>query len=345
LVLMKLPVYSSTIRRKEMDAVLTCMVSEKIGPGEMNQKLTQLAREYFGVDTACAFRSPAIALHYILTALDLAPGSGIILSALAPRWQYLTVVRSGFKPIVIDVDPDSALVTPDAVLQAVQGGGRLLVLHTTSGMLPDYEAFSSFGIPIVEDVSQAAGAVSSERKAGTFGVYSIVGLEERDILTGGGGALLLAPNRREGIVLKRLVDVGPSTDILPDINSSLAWVQLKELDKNSLVRREMHNLYVRSLMQGRHKTFVQSGVEQNTSAVYYFPVILSSGLKEVRQYTGRKEIEIELAFADSIVAMDDFPEEGCVQARSLILRCVFFPLYPRLGTAAAKVAKVLATLP
>ena len=329
-----------------MDAVLTCMVSEKIGPGEMNQKLCQLAREYFGVDTACAFRSPAIALQYVLTALDLPPGSGIILSALAPRWQYLTVTRSGFIPVVIDVDPDTALVTPAAVEQAVQGGGRLLVLHATAGMLPDYDAFSAFGIPVVEDVSQAAGAVSAGRKAGSFGVYSIAGLEERDILTGGGGALLLAPNRREAIVLKRLAEEGSATDILPDINSALAWVQLKELDKNGQVRREMHSLYVRSLLQGRHKTFVQNGSEQNISAVYYFPVLLSSGLKEVRQYTGRKDIEIEPAFADSIAAMEEFPEDSCVQARSLILRCVFFPLYPRLGTAnAAKIAKVLATLP
>ena len=28
--------YSTTIRRKEMDAVLTCMVDERIGPGELN---------------------------------------------------------------------------------------------------------------------------------------------------------------------------------------------------------------------------------------------------------------------------------------------------------------------
>ena len=31
--------FSSTIRRREMDAVLTCMVDEKIGPGEINSRL------------------------------------------------------------------------------------------------------------------------------------------------------------------------------------------------------------------------------------------------------------------------------------------------------------------
>ena len=46
--------YSSTIRRKEMEAVLTCMVDEKIGPGEMNTRLVQTAKELIGFDGAVA---------------------------------------------------------------------------------------------------------------------------------------------------------------------------------------------------------------------------------------------------------------------------------------------------
>ena len=38
--------FSSTIRRKEMDAVLTCMVDEKIGPGELNGRLIQAVKEF-----------------------------------------------------------------------------------------------------------------------------------------------------------------------------------------------------------------------------------------------------------------------------------------------------------
>ena len=62
--------YSSTIRRKEMDAVLTCMVDEKIGPGELNARLIQQVKEFFKCDGAVALRSPAVALKYILLSLD-----------------------------------------------------------------------------------------------------------------------------------------------------------------------------------------------------------------------------------------------------------------------------------
>ena len=78
--------YSTTIRRKEMDAVLTCMVDEKIGPGELNTRLIQLVKEFFKCDGAVALRSPAIALGYALTALELEKGSKVMISALAPGW-------------------------------------------------------------------------------------------------------------------------------------------------------------------------------------------------------------------------------------------------------------------
>lgn len=327
-----------------MDAVLTCMVTEKIGPGEINRKLIQLVRENFQVAGAAAFRSASIALSYALAALDFPKDSGIIISALAPAWQYQTVKQLGHIPIVIDVDPETALITPEAVSDGIQRGGRLLLLHETFGFLPDMEAILALNIPVIEDVSQSAGSVRGEKQAGQFGIFSILGLEERDLLTGGGGAVLIAPNRRESLVLKRFADEAPLTDILPDINSALAYIQMKEMARNMLLRRDIQSLYVRSLMQGRHHTITQPG--EGIPSVYSFPVILESGMKDVKLYAGKKDIEIENAFSGSVAALLGENLENCKNAASLLMRCVLFPLYPRLGNKnAAKIGKILATLP
>lgn len=327
-----------------MDAVLTCMVAEKIGPGEMNDKLVQLVRESLAVEGAVALRSASIALAYALAALDLPKESGIIISALSPLWQYQSIKKLGYTPVIADVDPASGLVTAQTVEEGIKNGGRLLLLHESLGFLPDMAGLLALNIPVIEDISQSAGAVVAERQAGQYGVFAILGLEERDHLTGGGGAILMAAARREAIVLKKLADEAPATDILPDINSALAYVQLKELPRNTLLRKDIHTLYVRSLMQSRHKTIVQQ--DEGAPSLYSFPVILESGLKEVRQYTNRKEIAIESAYAGSVAETlgEDLP--GCINAKSLLMRCVLFPLYPRLGSSnAAKIAKVLATLP
>ena len=359
--------FSSTIRRKEMDAVLTCMVDEKIGPGELNARLIQTVKEFFSCSGAVALRSPAIALRYALKALDLPKESSIMLSALAPSWQILAVEELGYKPLVLDVDETTGLVTADAVSEGMKNGGRLLLLHESMGIVPDIKAILALEIPVIEDISQSAGAIYAEqesadadepasgtegakpegvaKKTGSFGSFTILGLEEHDIITGGGGAVLMAPGRREWLVLKKFTDEAPETDLLPDINSALAWVQLKEYPRNEMVRKEMFALYQRSLMSGKNKTFVRDADEG--SAAWSFPVVLNGALKDVKQYTNRKEIEIIPAFEKSVIALrDEELSSVCRHAKSLLLRCVLFPLYPRLGKAQTmKIAKVLGTLP
>lgn len=341
---MKIPVYSSTIRRKEMDAVLTCMVDEKVGPGEMNTKLNQLVCEQFGVSSAFSFRSASIALLYALEALGIEKGTGIIISALAPAWQFKSLIKAGFLPIVTDVDPDTTLMSKDLIQKSIEKGGRVLVLHETLGSIPNFEELLSLQIPVIEDISQSTGSTIDEQFVGTFGVLSILGLEEHDVLTAGGGAVLLTKEKRDAIVVQKLASLAPTTDLLPDINAALAFVQLKELKRNILLRQEMKSVLVQAVMQGRHKTLPIN--DTINSSVYYFPVILSSGYKEVKQYVNRKNVEIELAFDTAVVNLLDEEYDDCVHAKSLALRCVLFPLYPRLGTAKlSKIAKLLGTLP
>jgi len=293
--------YSSTIRRKEMDAVLTCMVDEKIGPGELNARLIQQVKEFFKCDGAVALRSPAVALKYILLSLDLEKSSKIMISALAPAWHYQVIESLGYQPLVLDVQEADALVGVEDIQKGIQNGGRLLLLHETEGILPDFEAILGLGIPVVEDISQSAGAslaikdengnpTEERKKAGLFGLYTILGLEERDVITAGGGAVLMAPGRREWIVLKKYTDEAPLADLLPDINSALAWVQLKEFARNEATRREIFSMYQHSCMIGRHKTFARD--TEGGSSMCSFPLILNSSLSAITEPSKARLISI-----------------------------------------------------
>ena len=346
--------YSTTIRRKEMDAVLTCMVDEKIGPGELNAKLITQIKEFIKCDGAIALRSPAIALNYALMSMGLESGSKVMVSALAPAWQYQSLVSLGFEPLVLDVDELNGLVNEQIISEGIKQGGKVLLLHETEGILPNLEEIVKLGVPIIEDISQSAGSAFSmtgddgsaalQKMAGTFGVYSILGLEEKDVITAGGGAVLISPGRREWIVLKKYVDEAPLTDLLPDINAALAWVQVKEFARNEKTRKELFAMYQQACFIGRHKMYAREN--ENGSTACSFPLVLSSSYKDVKQYAAKKDIEINLAYENSIIALKDELSETCIHAKSLYLRCVHIPLYPRLTHAeSSKIIKVLSSLP
>ena len=361
-----IPVFSSTIRRKEMDAVLTCMVDEKLGPGELNEKLVQYVKESLGCDGAVAFRSPATALFYALKAIGLETSSGVMISALAPSWQYTVLQHLGFNPVVIDVDEENGLMSFGVLEQGVKNGGRAILFHETMGILPDFEKILSLNIPVIEDISQSFGASwqmsslnsdgenlsenetekkSEVKKAGTFGVYSIIGMEDHDTITSGGGAVLVAPSRRDWIVLKKLAEEAPETDILTDMNSALGFIQLKEFARNEATRKTIFEIFQNALKSGKNRTFARATGENST--VWSFPVVLESSFKDVKQYSSKKEIEVRLAYEKSVISLfEDEKRSSFIHAKSLFLRTALFPLYPRLGSeTTAKIAKVLGTLP
>ena len=372
---------------------MTAMVEDKIGPGDQARSLIQTARERIKFDYCLALRSPAIALHLALKALNLETGSGscrgqgVMISALSPLYYEIVIKDLGLVPLYCDVLSSTACIGRETVEKAIASKPadldlRCIVLHHTLGYLSDAAAIAELGIPVIEDCSQSYGTFvlpetpqgsgdgDQDKKesaagipAGNVGTFTILGLEERDMLTCGGGALLYSMNRRDAAVLRNLGELPPEYG-LPDMNAAVAVVQFREAAKNLLKRREIARLYTQSALRSRHKRFVQYDVlnpkasgekDSDTESPeklpveynnYAFPLVLLQGVKEVKAYARRKDISIESAFENTLVGSGIVPPEQCQEAYSLSLRTVLFPLYPRLRMVdAERVAKLIMTLP
>lgn len=340
---MKIDTYSPTIRRKEMDAVLTTMVGDRVGPGQQCERFLQLAKEYCHFDFALALRSPAEALRVALKVLQLEEGSAVLISALSPAY-YATVIGDlGLEIVYADVDESSLNLTVDTVQKAITPQVRVVLIHHVLGYMPDMPLLVALGLPLIEDCSRSFGSKFSEQAAGSFGTLTILGLEEQDLLTAGGGALLYANAKRDALVLKNSATL-PSEFKLPDMNAALASVQLKESERNREKRKELADICIQSSLRNRHKRPVSlTETEYNN---YTFPLILETGAKEVVQYAAKKDICVDMAFADTVIGINADVAQTCPQAASLLMRTVRFPLYPRLGKSeVSRISKVLATLP
>jgi dTDP-4-amino-4,6-dideoxygalactose transaminase len=372
---MKIDVFSPTIRRKEMDAVLTALVEDKIGPGEQGRLLVQHAREALRFDYCLALRSPAIALFFALKALDLRDGQGVVLSALSPLY-YLWVLRElRLRPVFCDVESGTPLIsgaTITAALGRPEGPEpRCILLHHSLGYAPDAARIAELGIPVIEDRSQSFGSRletpgedSPAAGPGAGGTadhggasFTILGLEERDLLTGGGGALLYAMNRREGSALRNYAGLPPEYS-LPDMNAAMAVIQFREAPRNLERRREIAQVYDQAAQRTRHRRF--AGGDRLLYNNYAFSLILETGLKDVKTYARKKDILVETAFTGTLMgavtrdtaewagweAGFGLEAESCPEAYSLSLRTVLFPLYPRLSSAEVeRISKLILTLP
>jgi dTDP-4-amino-4,6-dideoxygalactose transaminase len=342
--LLKVEVYSPTIRRKEMDAVLTAMVEDRIGPGEQAKFLIQIAREKLKFEYCLALRSPAFALNLALKSLALKEGDGVLVSALSPLYYEWVIRDLQLTPIYCDVLPSTVCLSRETVENTLASKSgdldvKCIVLHHALGYLSDVSAIAELGIPVIEDHSQSYGTAASEDLASddNTGLFTILGLEEKDMLTSGGGALFYSLNRRGS----RFSDI-PLEYGLPDMNAAMAVIQFREAEKNLLKRREIADLYSQAAQRTRHRQFIHSTGYNN----YAFPLVLEKGMKDVKTYARRKDIAVDSAFENTLAGSGLVPQGQCPEAYSLSLRTVLFPIYPRLSMAdAGKVAKLILTLP
>jgi dTDP-4-amino-4,6-dideoxygalactose transaminase len=362
---MKIEVYSPTIRRKEMDAVLTAMVEDHIGPGEHAQRLVQIAKERIRFDYSLVLRSPVIALSLALRSLNLEDGQGVLISALSPRYYKRVIEDMRLVPVYADVLPTAASLGPETIEAARSRpdgiSARCIVVHHTLGYMPDTAAILGLGLPVIEDRSQSYGALPGEAPVSAApgvsggpenpaeaapipsGALTILGLEEKDMLTAGGGALLYAMNRRDAGVLRNYGDL-PREYGLPDMNAAMAVVQFREAGRNLEKRQEIAKVYIQSGLRTRHKRFVQNDLTEYNN--YAFPLVLETGMKDVKAYAKRKDIVVENAFEDTLMGAGVVPQELCPESYSLSLRTALFPLYPRLSAQEIeRIGKLILTLP
>lgn len=399
-----------------MDAVLSCMVTDSLGPGSLSDQLSGAVSDYLGLAGGIALRERARAFAIAVGLLDLEPGSRVLLDPLVPHAYHAVLHELGLVPVYVDVSDDSLCIDAEraeAFVETTRGTEAepaAIVTHTTLGFVPAMESLASLGMPVIEDVSEGIGANTGEERVGRFGRFVIVGMEPEDVITAGGGTLLLASSKSDRTALRRRAEGLSADALLPDMNAALGLTQIREIEKFVARRAEIASVYARALMRGRHRSPVQPGDGQN---VYLsFPVLAEGSVSDVVSYAKKKGVEARQAFSDVMLARYGLTERevaehaqaahtdeagapadtgpahetaaggaGTAQAtavapspapdptapagvsilaagpptvaeadfpvaRSLLLRCLVFPLYPSLtAKEVATIERVLTTLP
>jgi dTDP-3-amino-3,4,6-trideoxy-alpha-D-glucose transaminase len=129
--------------------------------------------EYCGIDHAVGVSSGTEALSLALRALEIGPGDEVIVptntfiaTAEAVSWVGATV-----KPV--DVDPDTHLITAEAVAEAIGPRTRAVIPVHLMGSTVDVDAILEVArannLRVIEDTAQAHGAYVRGRRVGTIG--------------------------------------------------------------------------------------------------------------------------------------------------------------------------------
>lgn len=135
------------------------------------------------------------ALTMALEALDVGHGDEVLVPGSTWVACASSVLRVGAVPVLVDVEPDTLCLSVDAARRAVSPRTACIMLVHIACTVADLDAFivlaEETGIPILEDCSQAHGAVWQGQRVGTFGKIGAFSMQDAKVLTcGEGGAAI-----------------------------------------------------------------------------------------------------------------------------------------------------------
>jgi len=168
---------------------------------------------YLGHGSAIATSYGRMAFYHILKALNLPPGSEIVVPALT-FWVIPELARqAGLRPVFADVDPVTFTLSPRTLERAITSRTSAVVPTHLYGlpcdMDPIVDISRAHGIAVIEDCAHALGATYRGRPVGTLGDAALFSFQTLKPLNAFGGGMAVVSDPRVAARVREQVDLLP----------------------------------------------------------------------------------------------------------------------------------------
>lgn len=267
-----LPFSRPSMGDAELAALREVLQSGWITTGPKNQALEEAFCQLTGNRHAIAVSSATGGMHVTLMAMGIGPGDEVITPSQTWVSTLNMICLLGATPVMIDVDHDNLMITPEAVEAAITSRTKAIIPVHYAGAPADIDAIRAVGerhgIPVIEDAAHATGTHYKGRHVGWRGtaIFSFHAIKNMTCAEGG---LIVTDDDELASRIRSLkfhglgVDAydrqthgrAPQAEVitpgfkynLADINAALALVQLDKLAQANQRRAEIAQRYLREL--------------------------------------------------------------------------------------------------
>lgn len=181
----------------------------KIGKNvaEMERKVADL----YGKKLGLMCNSGSSALYLALELLDLPKGSEVITSPLTFSTDVSPIVRGGWIPVFVDVEPDTYNVDVSKIEALITDKTRAILIPNLAGNAPDWDVIREIAdrhqLKVIEDSCDCIGTTLRGTKTGSRSDITVTSFAMSHIITcaGNGGMVCLDDEklRDKGLMLRR----------------------------------------------------------------------------------------------------------------------------------------------
>ncbi len=240
----------------ELAAVADVLASGQLTTGPRVEEFEHAVAAAVGTADAVAVSSGTAALHLALLALGVGEGDEVVVPAYTFPATGNAVSLCGARPVLVDVDPDTFLLRPELVAEALTPRTRAVIPVHLFGRPVDWEALQT-AVPqevvLVEDAAGALGARYRGTPCGALGIAGCLSFHPRKIVTTGEGGAVTTDDPSLAAAVRRLRRHGFDDDDempqpgfnyrLADVLCALGIPQLVRLEQLLRARERVSGWY------------------------------------------------------------------------------------------------------
>ena len=156
----------------------------------LNEFLAMQEGEY-----AVACVNGTVTMEIACRAAGIGWGDEVIVPAYTFQATATAPMAAGAIPVIVDIDPNTYCLDPNAVEAAITGKTRAIIPVHLGAHLADMDAILEIAerhnLIVIEDCAHAHGARWNGRGAGTMGHFGSFSMQSSKILTAGEGGMLI----------------------------------------------------------------------------------------------------------------------------------------------------------
>jgi len=310
---------------------------------------------YLGVKHVIPCANGTDALQVSMMALGLQPGDEVITTSFTFIATAEVIALLKLTPVLVDVDPDTFNIDPDAIRRAITSKTKAIVpVHLFGQCAPMKEILEiarQFDLFVIEDNCQAIGSDyifedGSRKKAGTIGHVGCTSFFPSKNLGcyGDGGAVFtnddtLANQLRvivnHGMTVRYYHDLIGVNSRLDSIQAAVLKVKLKHLDEYASKRRAAADFYDKAF-EGNASLKTPSRYPKSTHVFHQYTLVTNHvDRKALLEFMAAKQIPVMIyypvplhlqkAYLDPRYKEGDFPV-----TESLAQRVISLPMHTEL---------------
>ena len=263
-----IPLSNPDVTEEEIRAVVEVLRTPNLSSGNSGPRLRafeEAAADRAGRKHGIGVNSGTSGLHLCVNALGIGEGDEVITTPFTFIATINAVLFERAAPVLVDIDPETYNVDPDALEAAITPKTRALLPVEVFGNTAHFDRYEQIardhGLAMIEDCCEALGGRLGSRPAGNFGDCGVFAFYPNKQITTGEGGMIVTDSDEVRKLCVSLRNQGRAADDdawlahermgynfrLSEINAALGEVQLRRLDEILDKRRAVAAAYHRAL--------------------------------------------------------------------------------------------------